>query len=146
MRGTLGLSGFSEEAFIALDICTRPNIWPHLKITSGMDIAYAPCYVLEVPEGHRFPMKKYALLKDQIVHEGIVSTDAFFEPSTLDEEDILRAHDADYWHRTLNGSPDSTRGTSQRLPWSAAMVERERVIMQGTLDCAKRALRSGTWP
>ena len=54
-----------------------------------MDIAYAPCYVLEVPEGHRFPMKKYALLKDQIVHEGIVSTDAFFEPSTLDEEDIF---------------------------------------------------------
>ena len=109
-----------------------------------MDIAYAPCYVLEVPEGHRFPMKKYALLKDQIVHEGIVSTDAFFEPSTLDEEDILRAHDADYWHRTLNGLWTRQEERRSGFPWSAAMVERERVIVQGTLDCAKRALRSGT--
>ncbi|HCC64301.1 MAG TPA: histone deacetylase, partial [Flavobacteriales bacterium] len=30
-----------------------------------MDVAYAPCYVLDVPEGHRFPMQKYALLRAQ---------------------------------------------------------------------------------
>ena len=135
---------FSGEAFIALDICRRPNIWPHLKITSGMDIAYAPCYVLEVPEGHRFPMQKYALLKDQILHEGIVSASHFFEPTVMHESDIIRAHDAEYWHRTLNGLWTRQEERRSGFPWSAAMVERERVIMQGTLDCAKRALRSGT--
>ena len=135
---------FSGEAFIALDICRRPNIWPHLKITSGMDIAYAPCYVLDVPEGHRFPMQKYALLKDQILHEGIVTASNFFEPEVMHEADILRAHDAEYWHRTLNGLWTRQEERRSGFPWSAAMVERERVIMQGTLDCAKRALRSGT--
>ncbi|MGB2015064.1 MAG: hypothetical protein ACPHSF_06330, partial [Flavobacteriales bacterium] len=135
------MSVFSGEAFIALDICRRPNIWPHLKITSGMDIAYAPCYVLDVPEGHRFPMQKYSLLKDQILHEGIVTASDFFEPEVMHETDILRAHDAEYWHRTLNGLWTRQEERRSGFPWSAAMVERERVIMQGTLDCAKRALR-----
>ena len=109
-----------------------------------MDIAYAPCYVLDVPEGHRFPMQKYALLKDQILHEGIVTASNFFEPEVMHETDILRAHDAEYWHRTLNGLWTRQEERRSGFPWSAAMVERERVIMQGTLECAERCLASGT--
>ncbi len=108
-----------------------------------MDIAYAPCYVLEVPEGHRFPMEKYALLKDQILHEGIVSPSDFFEPATMPEETILLAHDPDYWQRTLNGEWTRQEERRSGFPWSSAMVARERVIMQGTLDCAVKALSSG---
>ena len=89
-------------------------------------------------------MQKYALLKDQILHEGIVAASHFFEPTIMPESDILRAHDAEYWHRTLNGLWTRQEERRSGFPWSAAMVERERVIMQGTLDCAKRALRSGT--
>ncbi len=109
-----------------------------------MDIAYAPCYVLEVPEGHRFPMEKYALMKDQILHEGIVSESNFFEPTTMSEETILLAHDPNYWRRTLRGEWTRQEERRSGFPWSVAMVERERVIMQGTLDCAKKALDSGT--
>ena len=110
----------------------------------GMDIAYAPCYVLDVPEGHRFPMQKYSLLRDQILHEGLATASDFFEPKAMPEETILLAHDAEYWRRTLHGEWSKQEIRRSGFPWSASMVERERVIMQGTLDCALRALSSGT--
>ena len=109
-----------------------------------MDIAFAPCYVLDVPEGHRFPMQKYSLLRDQIVHEGLATAADFFEPKAMPEETILLAHDAEYWRRTLHGEWSKQEIRRSGFPWSASMVERERVIMQGTLDCALRALSSGT--
>ena len=108
-----------------------------------MDIAYAPCYVLDVPDGHRFPMEKYALLKDQILHEGLASPSDFFEPGCMAEEVILLAHDPDYWQRTLRGEWTRQEERRSGFPWSAAMVERERIIMQGTLECALRAMSSG---
>ena len=108
-----------------------------------MVIAYAPCYVLDVPQGHRFPMHKYALLKDQIMHEGLAQPSDFFEPQAMPESDILLAHDAEYWNRTLNGKWSRQEERRSGFPWSRAMVERERIIMQGTLECAIHALNSG---
>lgn len=121
----------------------RPNIRSRAKITSGMVIAYAPCYVLDVPQGHRFPMRKYALLKDQILHEGIATSEDFFEPDVMAEHTILLAHDESYWHRTKHGEWTRQEERRSGFPWSSAMVERERVIVQGTLECAERALESG---
>ncbi len=109
-----------------------------------MVVAYAPCYVLDVPKGHRFPMRKYALLKDQILHEGIVSLEDFFEPDLMDEGTILLAHDKAYWNRTKRGEWSRQEERRSGFPWSKSMIERERVIMQGTLECAEKALESGT--
>ena len=90
-----------------------------------MVIAYAPCYVLDVPQGHRFPMQKYALLKDQIMHEGLAQPSDFFEPQAMHENDILLAHDAEYWNRTLNGKWSRQEERRSGFPWSRAMVERQ---------------------
>ena len=109
-----------------------------------MNVAYAPCYVLDVPEGHRFPMQKYALLRAQLLHEGVVEEGQFFEPGVMAEDTLLLAHDADYWTRTRDGLWSRSEERRSGFPWSAAMVERERVIMQGTLECAERCLASGT--
>ena len=59
------------------------------------------------------------------------------------EEVILLAHDPDYWQRTLRGEWTRQEERRSGFPWSAAMVERERIIMQGTLECALRAMSSG---
>ena len=109
-----------------------------------MDVAYAPCYVLDVPEGHRFPMQKYALLRAQLLHEGVLEEGQFFEPGIMAEGTLLLAHDAEYWRRTRDGLWSRSEERRSGFPWSAAMVERERVIMQGTLECAERCLASGT--
>ena len=87
-------------------------------ITLEMDIAFAPCYVLDVPEGHRFPMQKYSLLRDQIVHEGLATASDFFEPKAMPEETILLAHDAEYWRRTLHGEWSKQEIRRSGFPWS----------------------------
>ena len=42
-----------------------------------ISIAYHPCYELELPRGHRFPMEKYPMLKEQLIYEGTFSRENF---------------------------------------------------------------------
>lgn len=44
----------------------------------GIKIAYHPIYEYPLPEGHRFPMEKYGLLKEQLIYEGVFVEDHFF--------------------------------------------------------------------
>jgi len=113
------------------------------KITSRMDIAYAPCYVLEVPDGHRFPMQKYRWLREQLVHQGIAEPEAFFTPDAMAEADVLAAHTLAYWTKLRDGTLSRSEQRRSGFSWSPELVTRERVIVQGTLECALRALKSG---
>ena len=106
-----------------------------------MDVAYAPSYVLDVPEGHRFPMQKYALLRAQLLHEGVVEERQFFEPGIMAENTLLLAHDADYWTRTRDGLWSRSEERRSGFPWSAAMVERERSSCR-----ARWSAPSVAWP
>ncbi|MDA0729065.1 MAG: histone deacetylase [Bacteroidetes bacterium] len=88
-------------------------------------------------------MKKYELLQGALIHRGLAQPADFFEPSIMEERDILRAHDADYWRRTLEGLWSKQEVRRSGFPWSHDMVQRERIIMQGTLECSRKALASG---
>ena len=52
-------------------------------------VAFSPVYRYELPEGHRFPMIKYDLLPEQLLHEGTLRAEHFFEPDPLTDEEIL---------------------------------------------------------
>lgn len=106
-------------------------------------IAYAPIYHHPLPAGHRFPMAKYSLLPEQLRYEATVGEEQFFTPEPLPEAVILRCHSPAYWQKlqSLNLSRAEERRTG--FPLSEQLVLRERVIGQGTLDCARFALQHG---
>lgn len=108
-----------------------------------LKIAWSDIYAHSLPANHRFPMEKYTLVPDQLHYEGTISEANLFVPKTLEEAQILRTHDSDYWfklkHQTLNRQEERKTG----FPLSADLVERERIIMQGTVDAAKYALIHG---
>ena len=52
-------------------------------------IAYSKVYEYQLPDGHRFPMDKYALIPQQLLHHGIIEKQNLFEPEILDEKWIL---------------------------------------------------------
>ncbi len=108
-----------------------------------LKIAWHSEYAHPLPEGHRFPMEKYELLPEQLLHEGCINEDAFFSPDLLDEPSILKTHDSAYWDklRELKLSRKEERKTG--FPLSEALVQRERRIMRGTIDCALYALKHG---
>jgi acetoin utilization deacetylase AcuC-like enzyme len=106
-------------------------------------IAWDPAYQHPLPEGHRFPMEKYALLPAQLEYEGTVASSAFFTPEPLTEKELLLTHDAAYWLSLKEGSLDPKIMRKTGFPWSNALVEREVLIMGGTYQAALQALITG---
>ena len=108
-----------------------------------LKIAFHPAYNHPVPEGHRFPMLKYDLIAEQLVYEGTITESNLFTPSNISQTDLLRSHDEHYVHalNTLSLSPSAIRKTGFEL--THALVAREEIIMQGTIDAAIHAVKNG---
>lgn len=108
-----------------------------------LSIAFAPCYVHPLPAGHRFPMLKYELLPEQLLHEGTATAADFFVAQPALDEDILRVHDAEYYQRLRAGQLTRQEERATGFPWSRELFEREITILGGTIECARRALVHG---
>jgi acetoin utilization deacetylase AcuC-like enzyme len=108
-----------------------------------LKIAWTPEYTHPLPPKHRFPMEKYELIPEQLIYEGTITEANLFTPTLLTEEQIIRTHNAAYWQKLkhLELSKQEERRTG--FPLSAGLVKRERIINQGTIDCAKYALQYG---
>ncbi|GAA3974427.1 histone deacetylase [Hymenobacter antarcticus] len=108
-----------------------------------LPIAFAPSYAHALPPGHRFPMLKYELLPEQLLHEGTATATDFFVAQPPPDEDILRVHDADYYQRLRLGQLTRQEERATGFPWSAALFEREITILGGTIEAARLALVHG---
>lgn len=108
-----------------------------------LKIAWHENYAHPLPEGHRFPMRKYELIPMKLIYEGVITQDNIFTPQLASTETITLTHNADYWHRmqTLQLTEREMRAIG--FPLTAELVEREAAIMQGTIDCALYALQYG---
>ncbi|MGZ3944060.1 MAG: histone deacetylase family protein, partial [Mucilaginibacter sp.] len=108
-----------------------------------LKIAYDPIYAHNLPEGHRFPMLKYELIPEQLLHEGIISHENLFSPAPLDEEVILWTHDKNYWEQLRDLTLPAKEIRRIGFPLSAKLVEREIRIAKGTIDGCHYAFQYG---
>ena len=108
-----------------------------------MKAFYADHFVLPLPEGHRFPMEKYRLLRERVVAEGVVAPEDLIIPHAATDEEILRAHDPEYLRRVMAGELDRAEARRIGFPWSPAMVERSRRSAGGTIEASRAALEDG---
>jgi acetoin utilization deacetylase AcuC-like enzyme len=108
-----------------------------------LKIAWSPLYCHPLPEGHRFPMTKYSLLPEQLIYEGTVQKENFFEPVEKDESLILRVHTLEYFQKLKEQrlSPSEIRKVG--FPLSPVLIEREINILFGTIQCALYAIKFG---
>ena len=108
-----------------------------------LPIAFAPIFAHPLPVGHRFPMLKYELLPEQLLHEGTATAADFFTATPPPDTDILRVHDAGYYERLRQGQLTHQEERATGFPWSAALFEREITILGGTIEAARQALVHG---
>ncbi|MXN92671.1 histone deacetylase [Flavobacterium sp. Sd200] len=108
-----------------------------------LPIAYHPIYKHPLPEGHRFPMLKYELLPQQLLHEGIVTTQDFYTPALPDMQHIMAVHHKNYVDDLLNLTLDPRAARKTGFPLTAELVERELRIAQGTIWGSEVALQTG---
>ena len=112
-----------------------------LESTPAMHAFYADHFVLPLPEGHRFPMRKYSRLRDRLVAEvpGIVLQEA---PPASDGE-LALAHAPAYIRGIAEGTLDASVYREIGFPWSLAMAERARRSVGASVAAARMALREG---
>jgi acetoin utilization deacetylase AcuC-like enzyme len=108
-----------------------------------LKIAFDPIYEHPLPEGHRFPMAKYALLPAQLRYEGLAEDDNFFQPTPATEEDILRVHKKSYWNRLKALELSRQEERRSGFPLSEGLVKREITIAGGSMMNAEFALKYG---
>jgi acetoin utilization deacetylase AcuC-like enzyme len=108
-----------------------------------LKVAWSEAYILPLPPNHRFPMSKYEVLPQQLLHEGTIREENIFRPSPLSEERIVRTHNAGYWSRLKMLSLTEREIRRAGFPLTEALVNREVIIANGTVQCAHYALEFG---
>ncbi|TWG80408.1 acetoin utilization deacetylase AcuC-like enzyme [Cupriavidus gilardii J11] len=102
---------------------------------------YADHFVLPLPPGHRFPMRKYSMLRDRVVRQ--VPGITLVEAPRADDDMLHLAHDPAYVSAVSMGQLDPAKQREIGFPWSAAMVERSRRSAGATVSACRAAWRDG---
>ena len=105
-----------------------------------MRLFYCDHFEIPLPESHKFPLRKYRLLRE------LLSGDGFFslEPaSPADAATICLAHDPTYVQSFVAGTIDAKAMRRIGFPWSEGLVRRTLASAGGTLAAMEDALRGG---
>ena len=106
-----------------------------------MKAFYSNHFVLPLPEGHRFPMAKYSMLREELVQE--LSAVQMFEAPAATEGELALAHAPDYVQAVKSGtlSPEALREIG--FPWTPAMAERSIRSAGASIAAGRAALKEG---
>jgi acetoin utilization deacetylase AcuC-like enzyme len=98
---------------------------------------YTDHFVLPLPEGHRFPMRKYALLREALQ---VFAPQSLHEAPAATDDQLLLAHDAGYVDRMSNGTLSEQEVRAIGFPWSPQMAERARRSTGATIAALSNAI------
>jgi acetoin utilization deacetylase AcuC-like enzyme len=98
---------------------------------------YSDTFVLPLPEGHRFPMTKYARLRERLVEEGVLSNGDLVVPEPAAWDDLRLAHTPSYIDAVASGTLSAAEQRRIGFPWSPQMVERSRRSVGATIAAAR---------
>lgn len=105
-----------------------------------------PCdrYPLPLPDGHRFPIDKYARLRQRLeLHAAAGANFQFIEPHASTPDELQRAHSPKYLERVFSGRLSSAEIRRLGFPWSEQLVERSLRSTGAAVDAAVAAVEDG---
>jgi acetoin utilization deacetylase AcuC-like enzyme len=105
---------------------------------------YCDHFVLPLPDGHRFPMAKYRLLRERVLAEGIVDPADLREAVPASWADLALVHTPEYLRNVEHGTVPREIQRRIGFPWSPQMVERARRSVGATIQASRTALEDGT--
>ena len=96
----------------------------------------------ELPEGHRFPMQKYRLVREELQADASLRGKiSILRAPLIERSELEVVHDADYVGRVFGGGLTAKENRAIGFPWTPKSVQRYRASAGGTL-AALRALMS----
>jgi acetoin utilization deacetylase AcuC-like enzyme len=101
---------------------------------------YCDHFEIPLPEGHKFPIRKYRLLRDLLMADGLFT----LEPASFADAAVISlAHDPTYVESFISGTVDPKVMRRIGFPWSTGLVRRTLASAGGTLAAMAEALGGG---
>jgi acetoin utilization deacetylase AcuC-like enzyme len=108
-----------------------------------MPIFYTDQFVIPLPAGHRFPMAKYALLRERLAASGVVGDHGFAAPPAATDTELASVHTTGYIRDVVGGRLDTAMLRRIGFPWSVGLVERSRRSVGATIAASRWAVDHG---
>lgn len=107
-----------------------------------MKIYYSDHLSMPLPDGHRFPLPKYALLHQQVRAARLPGVELLPAEPAGDEQ-LLLVHQPEYVNKVLSGGLSDKELRRIGFPWSSGLVTRSRYSVGGTICACRAALQDG---
>ena len=108
-----------------------------------MKVFTADRFVFPLPEGHRFPVAKYRLLRQRVEESGLFRPEDLLTPHAATDAELMRVHSAEYLGKLREGTLSEMEQRRIGLPWSPELVERSRRSTGATIEACRAALDEG---
>jgi acetoin utilization deacetylase AcuC-like enzyme len=105
-----------------------------------MKVFYSDHFLVPLPQNHRFPMPKYARLRQRVLESGLIASQDWQPSEAASDEQLMRVHEPEYLEKLVRGSLSDKEMRRIGFPWSAELVERSRRSVGGTIGACRAAL------
>jgi acetoin utilization deacetylase AcuC-like enzyme len=106
-------------------------------------LCYSERHPIPLPDGHRFPIEKYKLVREQLEYEGAIKPEQLFAPTFIDDTVICLTHSVAWWARAKAHALDDREYRRIGFPKCEELVTRSISSASGTVQCAINALQDG---
>lgn len=110
---------------------------------SDYSFYYTDHIEVPLPPGHRFPMQKYRLLREKLLHEGVIDPTQLHEAKPVSQQDLLRAHTEKYVSGLRNNTLSEKELRPIGLTWSEDLLLRSYTSVGGFVAATDAALKNG---
>jgi acetoin utilization deacetylase AcuC-like enzyme len=109
-----------------------------------LPVVHHPAYdATSVPDGHRFPMRKFALLAEMLRAAPFADRLEWYEPRPAPLDAVRPAHDPAYVDAVVNLTLDAKAQRRIGVPVTASVAARSLASSGGTMLAARLALERG---
>jgi acetoin utilization deacetylase AcuC-like enzyme len=99
---------------------------------------YTDTYTLPLPDGHKFPIEKYRMLRELLVDQFALELAPLADRATIE-----LVHDRQYVEAFVGGTLPAAAMRKIGFPWSEGLVRRTLASVGGTLSATSEALKTG---
>ncbi len=100
-------------------------------------------FTIPLPSGHRFPIAKYAAIRDAVLARGLLRSGRIEEPDRAERWSLELVHSPAYVHAVCEGLLSEAELRRLGFPWSPELRERSLRTAHGTVEAARDALEIG---
>jgi len=100
-----------------------------------LNVVYSARYQIDIGP-HVFPTRKYALVRDRLIANDVITPADCIEPEPASWNDLALVHTAEYLAKMRDGTMTPEDTAQLELPWSAEMLNGFRLMTGGTVTAA----------